>query len=405
MQPLHVPAWKRLGLKLKVATSDADPHPVAGRAGKARKRGMDEGKAPSEALTPVSHVAKRQRVSAASTAEIRSNSIKPHTEDATQLGAPKQGRKKVSFSTEDLTGSPVEVSSKTKLDGPKERSGKQGKGKDTLPKLEKSRSALEYLDQFHNARQTWKFNKNREVWILKHIHSTSDIPLPYNIALATYVHGLRSESARSRLIDQCREAIALERVAGSGDLVLEDGLSNSHSQKEDVETRDAYHAAAIQRFRRSLEGKPRPENEKEDASEDEERYQTWLRDRKRAELLLWSLSGSAPEEAQLAVDTEKPPQWRASPAAAGFVSSSSAAAATTNATTNTMANRMQKKKRKNRTAVVEISTSSDSSDGESDASDARPRRPSTESSQPQAPSIEHEGGSGSTSTAGSSDEG
>lgn len=69
----------------------------------------------------------------------------------------------------------------------------------------KPTAALEYLSQHHEHRDSWKFNKNRDVWILGHAQDVEAIPRSCDLALAGYVHGLPEQAAsRSRLLLECK---------------------------------------------------------------------------------------------------------------------------------------------------------------------------------------------------------
>lgn len=99
----------------------------------------------------------------------------------------------------------------------------KGSKSTSLPrKPRKASAALEYLEQFHRQRADWKFNKNHETWILKHALSTEQIPSEQNLALATYIRGLRSAGSRQRLAEQSRNTlmknkISLEKIDEEGE--------------------------------------------------------------------------------------------------------------------------------------------------------------------------------------------
>jgi len=61
---------------------------------------------------------------------------------------------------------------------------------------------LEYLDQFHNDRENWKFNKSKQNDLLKNFLNIYRIPPSYDTALSAYIEGLQGEGARQRLRDQ-----------------------------------------------------------------------------------------------------------------------------------------------------------------------------------------------------------
>lgn len=70
-------------------------------------------------------------------------------------------------------------------------------------------SALPYLAQHRTERSSWKFNKNRDVWIVSHALDTSAIPTSHILALAGYVQGLpMNAGSRQRLVRECKARIA-----------------------------------------------------------------------------------------------------------------------------------------------------------------------------------------------------
>ena len=66
---------------------------------------------------------------------------------------------------------------------------------------------LEYLDQFHNDRENWKFNKSKQNDLLKNFLNIYRIPPSYDTALSAYIEGLQGEGARQRLRDQAGRVI------------------------------------------------------------------------------------------------------------------------------------------------------------------------------------------------------
>jgi hypothetical protein len=209
----------------------------------------------------------------------------------------------------------------------------------------KSKDALEYLNSYCRSRRSWKFNKNREVWILRHILSSDDIPTSFNIALASYVHGLGSKQARLRLLNQCQEA--LDKEVPEEPSRDETGSDSGHM--EDPDRRKAYHDDAVKRFKRSLED--HLDHEQRKADEDDPDYQRWLSRRKRAELLLWAVTPST-------LGTEGA---RGSSQEVRSEPHSSTSAKSINGVLPSG----HISKKKNRTVVVEISSSSEDESGSS----------------------------------------
>ena len=74
---------------------------------------------------------------------------------------------------------------------------------------------LNYLDQYHTSRNTWKFNKNCQNALLKNLYDLTKIPPHYNDAVRVYVVGLRGDAIRQKLHDEAKETINGEEETGS----------------------------------------------------------------------------------------------------------------------------------------------------------------------------------------------
>ncbi|TPR09025.1 THUMP domain family protein [Aspergillus niger] len=62
-------------------------------------------------------------------------------------------------------------------------------------------------------RSAWKFQKNRETHLFKHVLSLEQVPTLYNAALLAYLQGLKSEGAKLRLRQIAEEVIKAEADA------------------------------------------------------------------------------------------------------------------------------------------------------------------------------------------------
>jgi 20S proteasome subunit alpha 1 len=213
----------------------------------------------------------------------------------------------------------------------------------------KSKDALDYLNLYYRSRSSWKFNKNREVWILRHILSSDAIPTSFNNALASYVHGLGSKHARSRLVDQCQEALAKPGPEG----LSWDKQQSNLGDMEDPARRKAYHDGAVRRFKQSLEAHIDEEQRK--ADDDDPTYQRWLSRRKRAEILLWAVTPSTSSTGSASTPSRE-------------VESESQSSTSVRSTRGGQPNGLLfNRKKKNRTAVCEATSSSEEESGSSDS--------------------------------------
>lgn len=68
--------------------------------------------------------------------------------------------------------------------------------------ITKPPSFLQYLRNYHTSRSTWKFNKSKQIQILKHAFDLQRIPQEDEDALQSYLSGLSGSAARQRLREQ-----------------------------------------------------------------------------------------------------------------------------------------------------------------------------------------------------------
>jgi hypothetical protein len=211
----------------------------------------------------------------------------------------------------------------------------------------KSKDALDYLEQYQSSRSTWKFNKNREVWLLKHILSKSDIPSPYESALSEYLSGMKSENAKARLIEQCHDCIVEKAESGSDE--SDRALISKSLKLDSTARRVAYYRAANQRFESAFQSTESGEVSQKDRDLARERHEQV----DRAAKLLESMLGA--QAADIGANETSEPQ------PAEVLSQKQTAS-------DRIDRKPVVKKRKNRTAVVDISSSDDtSSDSSSDS--------------------------------------
>ena len=93
-------------------------------------------------------------------------------------------------------------------------------------------TALTYLTTFHTSPSTWKFSKNNQTSLLKHILSLAKIPPKHNPALLAYLKGLQGRAAKGDLRKRALEARQADEVwlagkekKGDGDPDGEDTLA------------------------------------------------------------------------------------------------------------------------------------------------------------------------------------
>ncbi|KFY13878.1 hypothetical protein V492_03001 [Pseudogymnoascus sp. VKM F-4246] len=239
----RVPAWKRLGLKLK-SEGDA-PSPVAAAASTEyvaaeqpkRKRASDEVES-----TPIKK-SKKSLKNAESTITSTPTSVpddklgrrksvaftaETKTEDGDSIKqlfsswVAEQKKIDPSFASKNdqpslQTPAPTTVEEQvdTTLPEPERRvkrvkptkSDNKTKTKKSKSKVVKSKPidpALTYLTQFHSDKANWKFNKINQISVLKNAFDTDLIPTEYNQPLYEYIAGLKGV-ARVHLRDRALE--------------------------------------------------------------------------------------------------------------------------------------------------------------------------------------------------------
>lgn len=266
----HVPAWRRLGLKLK--NEHGKPTP--------KQNSAKEEKQLSEAVEPDTSVperpAKRRRFAhkqetgvkrsdSSDQAESNDNGTQQSTQISEAATLPiaaavsstkrVKRKKSVTFTTDTKSedgdsritidfpeGSPfprVKADQLSNIEAPqikqadvldrkankdsrdvttqvkKRKEPRDGKKPrhDTPAGKEKGALALEYLSQHQSDRESWKFNKNRDIWILSKALDVQSIPITYCLALANYVAGLPAKAgARSRLVKECNDVFDQNRT-------------------------------------------------------------------------------------------------------------------------------------------------------------------------------------------------
>ncbi|KAK5192321.1 hypothetical protein LTR72_007312 [Exophiala xenobiotica] len=344
MQQPVIPAWKRLGLKLKYADEVFEPTgKLNGDGGVITSPKSVKPNSRKEAQQVSDEPPRKKRKASTGSDEVGQARLTNGAD--TSNGKPsevdkKKLKKRVSFSADvkldtEMSGrtTPVEAEdSPAGVPATKRKKEKTKKGRAASNAQQPSNPALEYLSQYHTARSTWKFNKNREIWILKHALSEADIPKSYDVALARYVHGLKGAGARDRLKTACVDMLKKQ----SSKEYTSDQLNDGHEGLQDG------------RFQARFENELQELQELQDAAkadQDNGEFQTWIQHQPRSKLLLWSLGhdGSLPTEAKENTTTAQ--------------------------TNGTDSSKLRQKKKKNRTAVVEYESSSSSSSSESDTDD------------------------------------
>ncbi|EFW20270.1 hypothetical protein D8B26_003314 [Coccidioides posadasii str. Silveira] len=357
----HVPAWKRLGLKLRFATElptqpDADDGNLSSTIDN-NETGL-ENHIRKRKLTPElggdisSKKQKREdKLSENETPNLGFSDKKDQrkhkksasgAEEASEVQRQKpseskgSARKSVSFAegTKKADGSPElepeSVSEQAPLTSDQKRAEKRQKreqrsknhsAQNSNPKTPSAPSdrILDYLTTYYSSRSEWKFQKNRETVILKNALSVDRIPGSYNPALSTYLTSLKSAAAKGRVAQSALEAIEADEK-----------INEEHNTE---------YTQAITLLRAQLaelgQNIPEAEADAQQGSLNDDQLKRFAR-RKRAELVYFAVSGQIAKETKPSVSKEE-----TKPSV--------------------------KRKRKTRTAMVEENYTSSSSDSDNDS--------------------------------------
>jgi hypothetical protein len=386
MDQSRVPAWKRLGLKLKyaneadtapstlaestnVATNRVNGHPDPRPPSKKRRV---EGR-PNAAPSATSNGLTRTSSLKSSGSNVRKSvSFTPETKEddgessnfmqdkwdeearndqindflVREAEAAEAAAKSAITTAPEESGPAIKVKNSNKKETKKVSKAESGTRLALHPSkvTRKSKDALDYLQQYQSSRSTWKFNKNREVWLLKHLLSVQDVPSTYDSALVDYLNGIKSENTRVRVMDKCHDCIVAEVESESDE--SDRALISKSLKMDTTQRRLEYYGATRERFKKALDSFGNDATSQE-AKEVRTKYERVNRATKLLENMLSS-------ETATAADPEPEPSAGSSdsrPAPDGAV------------------RKAVPKKRKNRTAVVEISSSEDTS-SESNTSDS-----------------------------------
>jgi hypothetical protein len=310
----HVPAWKRLGLKLK------NSQPAGG---------ISDSPTPKE--TTVDHLSKKRKASdivgasrpshdQSGTPYARSDSrhanpqfkerplkrkksvafvdgTKHQDGDANEklledyLAQQKGGKNQFSKSEIAHFTAPVKVhpanQPPTKVNGKTEtavNNDRRQNQKDLKRRAEANTQPLQdsayisYLKEYRSARATWKFNKNHQKKLLDNLFNTYRLPTDLDDALSSYLLGLQGEAARKRLAESAEKIISeTNGLEGAEEIT---GMPASFNIKE---AKDKALKAQLKQTKSIL----RNQEAAETAYSDE--HQEKLRKRKRAALVLQSL--------------------------------------------------------------------------------------------------------------------
>lgn len=210
----RIPAWKRLGLKLKWANDSTTSLDDNGRSpvcinGKgdedgdppsSKRRKMEESMKVNEEpvgtdlntlSTKGDDVLESEECDATITYESEDGS-EPRKTEANMEKKQKKERKKAKKKAEKrstISHNMVDGQPESRLHEP---------------------AILSYLSTYHKQRAMWKYQKNKEIALFKNIFDLEMVPSSYNQALFSYLRGLKGGRARQRLVESAHESITAD---------------------------------------------------------------------------------------------------------------------------------------------------------------------------------------------------
>lgn len=261
-----VPAWRRLGLKLKSEDAGVVQAPLFTQS--LPQENLSNGQKSQPSASAAEPGQSERRVPSVSTngssAPLRS-SLKTNSSPAPS--------KTVSFhSTPDDTtscpatpaGAPAAASSfnhdqSQDVDEPAAISRRhEAKREKRKLRQEQSRDSdistkpyLTYLEEHSQVREQWKFNKNHQNQLFKYLFDVHKIPPEFEDALAEYVAGLKGQSARDRIANSARTILAELENDPEAQLPDDetdpamDSAENRQQAQQDAQGRDAKKVKSI----------------------------------------------------------------------------------------------------------------------------------------------------------------
>ncbi|CAG8908710.1 unnamed protein product [Penicillium egyptiacum] len=342
--------------KRKSISEDAAPA-TDGEMKKKKKRRHTEDDNDQNGKDDESHKKKKKRVSfGPGTKEFDGDSGSESDDANSNDAAATDG---ADADTEEATDKAVEEMKKRKREKKKQR--KNGTASVEAPIHETP--ILSYLSHYHRARATWKFQKNKETNLFKHLYSLEHVPSKYNTSLLAYMQGLKGDAAKQRMSNAARDVI-------KADMDLDKPKGDEEAENQEPSTSPEY-LEAINAFRECL---PKGDEDLDNVNFGEKLEGDVLKrlpKRQRAELVFFAVAGKLFS----AEDLKKPKPKPKAPEPP------------------------VNKKRKNRTMVVDISSSS-SEDSDDDA--PAPKKATSKPAPDSDDETSSSGGSSSSSSSSSS---
>lgn len=313
----HVPAWKKLGLKLKYAQEESEPitRYVPDTVNEKKRKFPSDTDAPPP-FGSAKNQSKKTKVEALGSTVDSSNHDAPQPSPGETRSLPDEEtpsrlsgtRKSVSFTPDTKTtdGDSVKQLYKTWLSShlardpsfdpsvansalqvitsssnleqkstPTTGKAKKPKGSKRLKNLQNSngqragespslphQATLDYLHTYYTSPSSWKFSKSRQTQLLRHLFSPGFVPPSYDLALKAYLSGLQGEGAKARLRTTAQKIQAVDsQVPDLGDHA--EARMQGVEQEDDARKKQSHNINGLKKVSKAngKEEKKKPDGE------------------------------------------------------------------------------------------------------------------------------------------------
>ena len=239
-----------MGLKLKGPASDEGPTPSSG--------GPNAG-AKHSAQIPNAH---QTRVNGSPAGALKrnwqsSNPVSAHTPQKKprrdEQNTPSSLRKSVSFADG------TKETNKTEPKKKKEKKKKVKKTSDTTKPDTDLEPSLNYLRQWHTARESWKFNKNHQTLLIKYFFDGDKVPSSDTATFYEYIQDLKG-FVRTRLRETAAEIKQKDMAEGAGAFPAK--IKDKEGKQKEYEETIARFLQELQQHQKDQNGSSRNTNGK-----------------------------------------------------------------------------------------------------------------------------------------------
>ncbi|KAF8453435.1 hypothetical protein BGX38DRAFT_1329038 [Terfezia claveryi] len=170
-------------------------------------------------------------------------SVKFHSEAAAEDGESRQrihnaliAAYKASEAVEEAAVTPEELADS--LEAPAKKQKREKRKKERKEKVKKNgkdenakQSALSYMLEYHKSRETWRFQKAKQNWILRNAFDVTEIEgtKENDAALKAYIAGLQGGKARNRMVEEAK------KILKSGEVGVENDSGENMEMDEEKE--------------------------------------------------------------------------------------------------------------------------------------------------------------------------